>query len=266
MHPIERLRLVARAKGEDAGAVARDAAAALAGFSDDPRALVTACRRLVERQPASGPVWWLASRVLTAADPGTEAWMAAEELGEDATPAALAAALPDDATVVVLGWPEQAAGALRRRGDVRALVVDALGDGAGFAARLDRDGGDCALVPESGLAAAVTAADLVLLDASALGPDGFVAVAGSRAAASVAWTAEVPVWVVAGVGRVLPARLWAAVTAALASDEPWEAACDVVPLALAGAVVGPAGPEPAGQAGVRAAIAVAPELIGPAGG
>jgi hypothetical protein len=266
VHPIERLRMVARVTGEDPGMVAREAAAALAAFSDDPRALVTACRRLVDRQPTSGPVWWLASRVLTAADPGAEAWRAAEELDADPTPGVLAASLPDDAAVVVLGWPEQAADALRRRADVRTLVVDAFGDGSGFAARLDREECDCVLVPESGIGSAVVAADLVLLDASALGPDGFVAVAGSRAAASVAWTAEVPVWVVAGAGRVLPAGLWEAMAGVLAADdEPWEAACDVIPLALAAMVVGPDGAQPAAEAPHRADCAVAPELTGPAG-
>lgn len=257
--------MVARVTGEDPGLVAREAAAALAAVSDDPRALVTACRRLVDRQPTSGPVWWLASRVLTAADPRAEAWRAAEELGADPTTGVLAAALPDDAAVVVLGWPEQAAGALRRRGDVQALVIDALGDGLAFSARLDRDGCECVLVPESGLGAAVAASDLVVLDASALGPDGFVAVTGSRAAASVAWTAEIPVWVVAGVGRVLPARLWESMTGALAADdEPWEAAWEVVPLALATMVVGPDGPAPATGAPDPATFAVAPELTGPA--
>jgi hypothetical protein len=121
-------------------------------------------------------------------------------------------------------------------------------------------------VPESGLGAAVAVADLVLLDASALGPDGFVAVAGSRAAASVAWTAELPVWVVAGAGRVLPARLWDSMAGALAADdEPWESGWDVVPLALATVVAGPAGTQPATEAPARADCAVAPELTGPVG-
>src|SRR5436305_1981078 len=84
MHPMERLRMVARASGEEPGLLAQEAAAALAGCADDPRALVMACRRLVDRQATSGPLWWLAARVVAAADPVIEAWMSAELLREDA--------------------------------------------------------------------------------------------------------------------------------------------------------------------------------------
>ncbi len=58
--------MVARAGGEDPGLVARQAASALAGIAGEPAAVVTACRRLIDRQPSCGPLWWLAARVLTA--------------------------------------------------------------------------------------------------------------------------------------------------------------------------------------------------------
>ena len=235
--------MVARASGEEPGLLAREAAAALAGCADDPRALVLACRRLLERQPASGPLWWLASRVVAAADPGTEAWMSAELLREDVTPAVLAATLPEDAVVTVLGWPEQVTEALRRRGDARVLVVDVMGDGSPLVAALHRAGSDASLVPEAGIGAAVAASTLVLLDASAVGPGGFLAVTGSHAAAAVAYTEEIPVWVVAGVGRTLPARLWGAmVDRVTALGDPWDSEWEVVPLPLVTAVVGPEGP------------------------
>ncbi|MGH9265768.1 MAG: hypothetical protein ACRD1D_13855, partial [Acidimicrobiales bacterium] len=102
---MERLRMVARAAGEDPGMVAREAAAALAGCADDPRALVMACRRLVDRQAASGPLWWLAARVVASPEPEHEAWRSAEALRDDPTPALVAASLPDDAVLTVLGWP-----------------------------------------------------------------------------------------------------------------------------------------------------------------
>jgi hypothetical protein len=211
--------MVARASGEDPGVVAREAAAALAGCADDPRALVTACRRLVDLQSTSGPVWWLAARVLAASDPTAEAWRAADALGADPTPAVLVDAFPDHACLTVLGWPEQAAEALGRRGDARVLVVDSLGDGRALVSALQHGGSDAQLVPESGVASAVAASTLVVLDASAVGPSGFLAVAGSRAAAAVAYTEQVPVWVVAGVGRVLPHRLWVAMAKGVAADE-----------------------------------------------
>src|SRR2546430_639967 len=94
MHPIERLRWVARSPEGDASLVAAEAADALAGFADDPAGLVIASRRLIERRPAAGPLWWLASRGLCALDPAFEATDAAADLERDRTPAALAGDLP----------------------------------------------------------------------------------------------------------------------------------------------------------------------------
>src|SRR5205807_10555596 len=95
MHPIERLRMVARAAGDGTALVAQEAAGALVAFGDDPAGLVTACRRLVDRQPTSGPIWWLAERVLTAADPAQAAWQAVERRPDDTTAEQLQAARPD---------------------------------------------------------------------------------------------------------------------------------------------------------------------------
>ena len=267
MHPMERLRMVARATGEEPGLLAREAAAALAGCADDPRSLVMACRRLLDRQVTSGPLWWLAARVVSSADPVTEAWFSAEQIREDVTPAVLAASLPEDAVVTVLGWPEQVVEVLRRRGDARVLVVDALGDGSALAAVLDRAGSDATLVPEGGLGAAVASSTLVLLDASAAGPTGFVAVAGSRAAAAVAYTEEIPVWVVAGAGRILPARLWGAMVDKVAAmGNPWDADWEVVPLELATAIAGPEGVVGPTEALERADCPEAAELTGTGSG
>ena len=261
MHPFERLRVAARAGGEDAGLVARQAASALAAIAGEPAAVVTACRRLVARQPTCGPVWWLAARVLAASDPSNEAWRAADELRHDPTPRALADALPDGATVTVLGSPRQAGTALARRGDVRALVVDARGEAGRLLYELDEEGGDLAAVSESGLGAAVLASTVVVLEADALGPDGLVAMAGSRAAAAVAHHAGIPVWVVAGVGRVLPAGLWAAVEARLGDvPEPWAGPTERVPLELVDVIVGPGGPETIDEALARAGCVAVPEL------
>ena len=255
--------MVARASGEDPGVLAREAAAALAGCADDPRALVMACRRLVDRQATSGPLWWLAARVVASPDPHTEAWRSAEALRADATPAVVAAALPDDVVMTVLGWPEQVTETLRRRGDAEVLVVDSLGHGSPLVAALDRAGSVAALVPEAGIGAAVAASTLVVLDASAVGPGGFLAVTGSRAAAAVAYTEQIPVWVVAGVGRVLPAGLWAAmVDKVTVLGDPWDADWEVVPLELATAVVGPDGLCPPAEALDRVDCPDAPELTG----
>ena len=114
MHPIERLRWVARAPESDVSLAAAEAAAALAEFAHDPAGLVIACRRLIERRPACGPLWWVASRVLCALDPEVEADQAAFDLEHDPTAGLLAGELPGG-MVAVAGGPEQAGNALRLR-------------------------------------------------------------------------------------------------------------------------------------------------------
>lgn len=163
------------------------------------------------------------------------------EIEGDVTAEHLAGALPEAATVVVLGWPEVAVVALARRGDVAPLVVDAGGEGAELAYRLQGIDVDAVEVAEGGLAAAVREADLVLLEAAALGADGFVAVSGSYAGAAVARHAGVPVWLVAGAGRALPAGLWSAMAERLKREEPWTAVDEIVPFDLVDVVIRPTG-------------------------
>jgi hypothetical protein len=155
----------------------------------------------------------MCARVLTRRDPRREAWRCLSELDDDLTASYVVQLLPDDATVTVLGWPEVAARALPPRGDVVALVVDALGEGGQLVRRLGRLDVDATEVGEAGTAAAVLASDVVLLEAVASGPDGFLAIPGSRAAAAVARHAGVAVWLVAAAGRALPAPLWHALVA-----------------------------------------------------
>lgn len=262
MHPIERLRYVARASGVPQRVIVQETAAALASFGRDPHGLVTACRRIVSRQPTSGPLVWFAARVLTAGDPANEIWEACGEIQADPTAAELAHRLPVDATVVVLGWPDEIAAALPRRGDVEVLVVDTLGEGSGFVGRLLHSDVEAVDVPLAGLGAAVAHSSLVLLESPAIGPQEFLAVAGSRAAAAVARSAGVPVWLVGGVGRLLPQRMWDGLRARVdVSDEPWEADEEIVPLDLVDHIVGPGGPLPVAEALRLTNCPVAPELF-----
>lgn len=265
MHPMERLRSVARATDAGTGLLVREAAGALAGLGPDPAALVTACRRLIGRHPSQGPLWWLAARVLCAADPVAEAWRAAADLDADGTTAALAAALPDSATVVLIGWPEQAVEAVRRRGDVTVLLVSSDGKSTGLSRRLRRSDVEVDDVSDAGMAAAVATADLVVLEPTAVGPERMAAAPGSAAAAAVARSAGVPVWVLAGVGRVLPQPLWTALDEALAQpgDPPWERPDEVVNLSSCDVVVGPGGARAAGTQPTEAACPVPPELLKP---
>jgi hypothetical protein len=286
VHPIERLRSVARAEGAGPSLLVREAAEALVGLDaeslssapmgslmepgpvpPDPRAFVTALRRLVDRHPTVGPMWWLAARVMASPEPGTEARRVCEAIEMDPTPNVLGSALPDDATVVVVGCPEHASQALRRRGDLEVLVVDCLGEGFELARRLRSSGMQVELVPDAGLGTAVCEADLVVLEASALGPDGFLGAAGSRAGAAVAHHAGIPVWVAAGVGRVLPDRLWEALLARLdqAPEEPWHCSEELVPLALVDQVARPEGVLAPADAAGRGDYPVVAELLRPIG-
>ena len=264
MHPIERLRYVARASGADQPLLVRETALALAAFHDDAAGLVAACRRVIERHPTSAPLWWLCARVLTAPDGQQEAWRAVEEIEADPTARLLAHDLPDEGTVCVVGWPEVVTEALLRRGDVAVLAIDSAGEAGGLVRRLDLAGLDAHDAPASGLGGAVALADLVLLEAVALGPDGFVAVSGSLAAAAVARHLEVPVWVVAGTGRRLPERMWRAGRGRLEGTpgEPWLQDEEVVPLSLLDRVCGPEGGGAPGEAMVGTDCPVAPELTG----
>lgn len=263
MHPIERLRYVARASGVPAAAIVQETAAALASFGDDPHALITACQRVIARQPSSAPLVWFAARVVTAADPAAEIWEAAGELHADRTPAALATALPDDATICLLGWPDLTGDALPRRGDLEVLVVDVLGEGTGLTRRLWQSDVDAVDVPLSGLGAAVAASDLVVLEAGAIAPGEFLAVSGSRAAASVARLAGVPVWLVGGVGRQLPQRMWDGMRQRLEAggDEPWDADDEIVPLDLVDRIAGPDGVHEVAAALRLTDCPIAPELF-----
>lgn len=262
MHPIERLRYVARASGADQGPLVRETAGALAHFRDDPQGLVTACRRVLSRQPACGALWWLCSRALCAPDAMVEAWAVADEIESDPTARELAHALTDDATVLVLGWPELVGDALVRRGDLEVLVVDTLSEGSGLVQRLLRADSDAVDVPMAGLGPAVVESDVVLLEASAVGPEAFVAVAGSRAAAATARHAGIPVWLVAGRGRLVPGRIWQTLSGQLADrHDPWDRDDEIVPLDLVDRVVGPSGPEEVSVALRRTDCPIAPELL-----
>lgn len=268
MHPIEHLRYIARATGADPAVVAAEAAEALVGMARmEPAGLLPACRRLIDRHVAAGPVWWLSARMLREDDPVKAGRDAAERLRYDPTPDVLADALPDSATATVVGWPDLTVEALRRRGDVEVLVVDWESEGEHLVRRLrDRDQ-SAELVGPSGAGPAAVVADLVVVEAQAAGPAGVLATPGSLAVAAVAAHQQVPVWAVVGVGRLLPGPLWDAVLARLdeSGAEPWERSVEVVPADLIARVVGPGGVLETAEALAGPTCPAAPELFRPAG-
>ena len=231
-------------------------------FARDPHALVTACRRMIDRQPGIAPLWWLGARLLTAADPAVEIQVVLGELADDATVRELEFAIPADATVCVIGWPDMVGEALLRRGDLRVLVVDAHREGSGFAARLVQADVDCDDVPVEGMAQAMAASDIVILEASAACPTEVLAVSGSFAAAVLARRLDVPVWLALGVGRLLPAEMYTALVArAGLDDEPWRQDDERLPADLIDVVIGGSGVGAAAAALRDVACPVAPELM-----
>lgn len=262
MHPIERLRFVARASGAPDEDVVSEAAASLAGFAGDPTSLVTACRRLIDRHPANAAVWWVCARTLLAPDPADEAWRCHAELHADPTLDEVAHGLPDGAVVAVVGWPDRLGAPLSRRGDVEVRVIDVDGDGPGFVRMLERLDVDAIDIPVGGMGAAVAGAEVLVLDARAIGPEVALVGSGSWAAAAVAHAAGVPVWLVAGRGRTMPAGLWSAVEARLggAATPPWALGVDRLPLELVDQVAGPEGLAPLARALATVDVPDAPEL------
>jgi hypothetical protein len=263
VHPIERLRYVARASDDAApGLLVREAAGALASFSSDPAALVTACRRLVDRQPQVASIWWLASTVLGASEPAYAAWAAADSFESDPTPQQLIEFFPEGATVLVLGWPSLVGPAIAKRGDLDLLVLDANGEGHSLVRRLERLGTDAILVDERGVGAAAAACDVVVLEANGLGGSGMTAIVGSLAAAATARAIGKQVVAAVGVGRVLPERIWQTYLARLDElSDPWDCDIDVVPSGLIDLVIGPNGPQSFIDAAKRADCPIAPELL-----
>ena len=242
MHPIERLRYVARSSGYDDRSMVAETAGALRGLGLDAAGMVGACRRIIERHPTSGPLWWLCARVLTAPDAYGAARQAVDEMDSDQTAEHLVGLLPADAVVAVLGWPDIAADVLIRRGDLSVLAVDSGGRSAGFIRRLERADVDVEEIAADQLGSAVASADLLLVEAAAVGSDSALMPSGHLAAASVGYCAEVPVWAAVGVGKRLPEPLWTAMLGQLAeAGEPWQLDHEIVPLTLISHLVGPGG-------------------------
>jgi hypothetical protein len=233
----------------------------------DPSGLVVACRRIVERHPECGPLWWLCARLLTAAEPFELAWEIAAEIDHDPTPVELSRALPDDATIVTIGWPDLVGRALVRRGDITVSAVDSRHEASAFVQRLERHEVPCDVIPAEGLAAAVGAADVVMVEALAVSPERVIAPSGSAAAALLGAEFDVPVWLVIGVGRCLPDEYVGAMIDRLdGAGRPWEREHDVFRTSAVSHVAGPDGVsavDPA--AGVAALVTpgcpMAPELL-----
>ncbi|HML01405.1 MAG TPA: hypothetical protein VK428_14560 [Acidimicrobiales bacterium] len=226
MHPIERLRYVARSGWGGPASLGAEAAYALAELAEqEPAALLTACRRLLERNPGCGPLWWVCARVLCAGDAWAEAAHCAQLLEDDPT--------------------EQ------------LLEVELYG------LRAVRHGG----VGE------VASADVVVVAADVIGPAGMVIDAGDCGLLEAARAVGTDIWVSGGVGRVLPARLWQAMSVRLESPprpsrtaasswfDPVASSAVVVDLQAVRKVAGPTGVHETPRSLSRPDCPEPPELV-----
>ena len=242
-----------------------ETARALAGFAGDERGLVTACRRVVHRHPASGSLVWLAARAISSPDARSELRESAAAVAADPTSRHVADGLPAAATVVVVGWPEVAVASLGRRGDVSVVVADTDDCGEDLVEALTAaDVEACAVHPVllgsvlgalAGASRAAGAPDVdpnvvVLIEADTADPTRVLAAPGSLAAAGVARALGLTTWLVVPRGRTQPAALFDCALGRLAASRPTptDADWDVVPTALIDAVVRPDGVLPVGEA------------------
>lgn len=262
MHPIERLRYVAHATGADPATLVCETAMALRDLRIEPAGLVLACRRIIERHPIVGPLWWLCAQLLSSPEPFDLAEQLATRIAQDPIATHLADALPTDSTLCIVGWSYTAMRAVVQRGDCRVLVVDSHGDGQSAVNALERADVVVEYVALESAAGAIMTADVVVIEALACGPGEVLCVGGSHGVASIAYYASRPAWLVAGIGTRLPDVMWSAMKErTFCGREAWEVSTDVVPVELFATVVGPTGTTTASPGAFAAECVPMPELL-----
>jgi len=265
--PAERLRSVTRRR-LDEDRLAIEAADALAGFASEPASLVVACRRVLAHHRSCGPLWWVCARILAAADPFAGARDAARLLEADRTADRLGATLPlldEDQVVVVVGWPEAVDVALVERLDIAAVALRVEGSDPAPALRRR--------VSERGARVAdawdptLTDVARFLVPAAAIGPEQCLVPMGTADALDTLGLAVQEVWVVGGVGRVLPARLYDIVRRESNADADdfgeYVTPLEELTLARVDCIAGPRGVQRASEAAARSDCPVVPELLRP---
>lgn len=261
MQPFERLRAIARHGGDDRLLVA-EAADCLGEFDDDPAALVVTCRRLLHHHPERAPLWWLCARVLAAPEPSEAAWDAEALVRDDHTADRLSGLLPfpADHPVAVLGWPAATGDALALRPDLEVLVIRDEHHGGGderWRARLARS--DASARPVDLVEAIALEPSHLLVEVVGTGRDELLVAEGTSEAIATLARPGLVLWMVAGVGRVLPARLFEAMVRTLGDVE--EHGLELLDVQAADRIAGPTGLVRPEHLSRRVDCPVAPELL-----
>ena len=270
MHPIEHLRYLARAGYADAPELVSETASALRHLGADPANLLLTCRRIVEKHPTCGPLWWLCAELLTALEPRDTLRRCVESVREDSTPAHLSGHLatrfPDGGTVVVNGWSWEIAVALVQSFGFEACVID--GDnGADHMVRvLERNDVTAHLIEPQRAAAAVGESTAILVSTAFAAPDGLWSPIGSAQLAATAYCAGIDVIATTPVGTRLPKVFTDAMVRLVDDDtrgESWHRDIEMISLGLVTTFVGGKGVEDAAElreSGLRPEAPSATEL------
>jgi hypothetical protein len=265
--PAERLRAVTR-RGVDDDRLAIEAAEALAGFASEPASLVVACRRVLAHHRSCGPLWWVCSRILAAADADRGAHEASRLLETDRTADRLGATLPlldEDQVVAVVGWPEAVDLALVERLDVAAVALRV--EGSNPAPALRRRASERGVRIVDAWDPSLADVPRFLVAAAAIGPEQCLVPTGTGDALATLGSAVREVWVIGGVGRVLPARLYDVVRqATFAPSEDFDddaSSMEELAIARVDCIAGPRGVQRAADAASRSDCPVVPELLRP---
>ena len=246
MHPVERLRYVAQAGDTSTVPLVREAAYALADFAYDPMELLIACKRLVERRPACAPLVWVCARILSGSDPVTEAYDCVAALERDRTSEELTNQIPSEASVLVVGLAEASREAALWRPDIDLTTAEAVGAEDHSFAWLEQT------------------VDLLILEAEAASDGEALLRLGASSAATAAQQMEIPVWLVAGLGRVLPDQMWIGARELALRDRRGSRSYhdfEVISLDCVETVVGPSGPHPVSELRFRRECPIVPELF-----
>jgi hypothetical protein len=264
-NPFERLRALARSSAESSvwdDDLASEAASALMSLAGDP-GLVVACRRMLAHHPAAATLWWVLAHVLASPDPRTAARQCREQLDADRTPDRLAAALPlqdDGQRLGVVGWTRAVDHAIAERVDLDVVAIKIEGADPTWSLRgrsTDRpiriiEPWECPTQDVSLLVIPAIAYD----DRSVVVPEGV---------RDLLWEVpDVPLWVIGGVGRVLPRQLLdALVRGSAACDDSARVELEPLEFERIERIVGPRGAEIPADAVVGFSCPLPGEMLRP---
>jgi hypothetical protein len=235
VHPIEWLRAIARSDDLPHTELASEAAAALAALGGDPRGMVPACRRLLDRHPEVGPLWWTCARMLAADDPVAEAQAIQDDFAADQVGLSLALDLPSGIEVGMVGYSPLVQELALRRTDLKVCVVH--NGGISFAEvngrgpeepNWDLDERVDDLTADM-LDRVAEESHLLLVEAWAAGDSSFFTQTRIKQATLAAHRGGTEAWLVVGVGRRLPEPMFRALRQRMAETlDPWLVAAELL--------------------------------------